>query len=209
MLFRSSYSVTITPGYSSCSIRCLYTRVWIDWNQDGDFNDPGELVFAPSGSSFFPRFGTINVPASALNGTTRMRVAMRYGAVPTPCGTFNFGEVEDYTITVNSSSTRLDDSQITSTPNSTDFNFVVYPNPASDVLSIQLKNADGSLNNDQVTQVEILDMSGKIILHTILQSSEKQINISQLQAGIYFVRMIAIGDNENVNTKLQRIIITH
>ncbi len=205
----NAYSVAITPGYSSCSIRCLYTRVWIDWNQDGDFNDPGELVFAPIGSSFFPRFGSINVPASALNGTTRMRVAMRYGAIPTPCGTFNFGEVEDYTITVNSSSVRIDDSQITNTQNNTDINFVIYPNPVGDVLSIQFKNADGSLNIDQGMLVELLDLNGKTILQTTLQATEKQIDVSQLQAGVYFVRMIAKENNVNVNTKLQRVIITH
>jgi carboxypeptidase T len=38
------------------------------------------------------------VPASAPAGTTRLRVAMRYNAAPVPCGTFNYGEVEDYSV---------------------------------------------------------------------------------------------------------------
>jgi hypothetical protein len=29
-----------------------------------------------------------------------MRVAMRYGSTPTACGSFSYGEVEDYTVSI-------------------------------------------------------------------------------------------------------------
>jgi hypothetical protein len=40
---------------------------------------------------------TFTVPTSALAGTTRMRVSMKYNAAQTACETFAYGEVEDYT----------------------------------------------------------------------------------------------------------------
>lgn len=50
-------------------------KCWIDFNQDLDFDDPGEVIFManPSPNSVS---GTFNVPFSALAGTTRMRLAV-------------------------------------------------------------------------------------------------------------------------------------
>jgi hypothetical protein len=39
-------SITLTPGYSGSAYN-EYFRVWIDYNKDGDFTDPGELVSCP------------------------------------------------------------------------------------------------------------------------------------------------------------------
>ena len=93
----SSYTITCTPGFASGA----YTEnwaVWIDYNGDLDFDDAGEAVGSGSGSS------TVNinftVPSSSPSATTRMRVAMQYGSAPNDCGSFQYGEVEDYTVVV-------------------------------------------------------------------------------------------------------------
>lgn len=88
-------AVTLTPQFASGAFM-EYWRVWIDYNKDGDFLDAGETVFAPP-SSNSPVSGNFTVPSS-LTGTTRMRVAMKYNADPTPCELFSYGEVEDYTV---------------------------------------------------------------------------------------------------------------
>ncbi len=78
------------------------TSVWIDWNNDGDFTDADENVLTET-STENPAFlsSVINVPGTALPGTTRMRVAMTRGdTAPTPCATLPNGEVEDYTIMI-------------------------------------------------------------------------------------------------------------
>lgn len=79
-------------------------RVWIDWNQDLDFADPGEDVYVSPGSATTPFVGTINVPITATPGQTRMRILCRYVTVPAItdyCGTgFSFGECEDYVMDV-------------------------------------------------------------------------------------------------------------
>ncbi|ELR68995.1 hypothetical protein C900_05553 [Fulvivirga imtechensis AK7] len=100
-LTRGNNPVTLTPGFSGSPYNERF-RVWIDYNQNGDFTDDGELVFASSLSSSAVS-GNINVPASALEGNTRMRVSMRYARLPEACGTFDDGEVEDYTVNISNS----------------------------------------------------------------------------------------------------------
>ena len=95
-----SYPVSIKPGFSGSSFS-EGARVWIDLNQDGDFDDAGEQVIE------FPRFsstvtGTVTIPTTAKNGVTRLRVGLKYvgasGAPPMPCENFTGGEVEDYCV---------------------------------------------------------------------------------------------------------------
>jgi PKD repeat protein len=93
----NSVSVALTPGFPGSSYT-EYWRIWIDYNVDGDFDDSGEQVFSGAGTSTVS--GSFTVPSSADGVTTRMRVIMNYSAYPTPCGTFTYGEVEDYTVNV-------------------------------------------------------------------------------------------------------------
>jgi PKD repeat protein len=93
----TNVSVALTPGFVSSSYN-EYWKIWIDYNKDGDFDDAGEEVFSGSGSSVVS--GSFTVPTSATLGSTRMRVTMKYGGAPTPCETFTYGEVEDYTANI-------------------------------------------------------------------------------------------------------------
>lgn len=95
----TSYSFSGTPGFSG-SVFAEFWRVWIDYNGDLDFNDSGEQVFGPSSASSSTVTGNFTVPASTAPRTTRMRVAMRYGSAPANCGTYQYGEVEDYTVVI-------------------------------------------------------------------------------------------------------------
>lgn len=93
----SSMNVVLTPGFSSSSYT-EHWKIWVDFNMDGDFYDPGEELFYGVGRSVVS--GSMAIPAGALGVTTRMRVTMKYASAPTPCETFSYGEVEDYTVTV-------------------------------------------------------------------------------------------------------------
>jgi len=85
--------VTLTPGFSSSSYEESW-KIWIDLNKDGDFADSGEEVFSGSGNSAVN--GTLNLP-DGISGTAIMRVAMQWNNVPPSCGSYTYGEVEDYT----------------------------------------------------------------------------------------------------------------
>jgi PKD repeat protein len=94
----SNVNVTLTPGFSGSSYT-EYWKIWIDYNGDHDFGDTGEEVFSGSGSSTVTGSFTV---ASGIDKVTRMRVSMKYASYPTPCETFSYGEVEDYTANVTS-----------------------------------------------------------------------------------------------------------
>ncbi|EGV43232.1 T9SS type A sorting domain-containing protein [Bizionia argentinensis JUB59] len=98
-----TYTITITPKWSGSKYNEGYA-VWIDYNNDGDFTDAGELVWSKAASTVSPVSGSFKVPAGAASGATRMRVALKYNGIPTPCEAFNYGEVEDYTVVIGSGS---------------------------------------------------------------------------------------------------------
>ncbi len=94
----ASASVTLTAGYPGTAYR-EYFRIFIDYNHDGDFADTGETVFSKNAKTTVS--GSFTVPTSALTGATRMRITMKYGSYASSCGTFTYGEVEDYTVNIN------------------------------------------------------------------------------------------------------------
>jgi len=78
------------------------TKIWVDWNQDGDFDDLDETVFTSTGY-LSTQTGSFTVPATATIGATRMRIGISYtpqSGPADPCSTSNNGEYEDYTFTV-------------------------------------------------------------------------------------------------------------
>lgn len=95
----SAYTITITPSWTATTYAEGYA-VFIDYNQDGDFADSGETVWTKAASTTTPVSGSITIPATATLGATRMRVSMKYNAIPTSCEAFSYGQVEDYTINI-------------------------------------------------------------------------------------------------------------
>jgi len=77
------------------------TGVWIDFNRNGVF-EASEQVLNSASNTTSPVTATFAVPSGAAvyGGTlnTRMRVALRESATAAACGTFTWGEVEDYAV---------------------------------------------------------------------------------------------------------------
>ncbi len=77
-------------------------RVWVDWNQDGQFSS--DEVAYQSSSYNNTHSGSITVPENALTGITRMRVVAHWLSTSgdvSPCETgFTNGEFEDYSFNV-------------------------------------------------------------------------------------------------------------
>ena len=93
-----TYSITVTPGFAGQEYEEGF-RVWIDLNQDGDFEESDEMVFE-SANTTTAVTGDITIPNSAVLGLTRMRVAMYYNTLPEACTAppQGFGEIEDYCV---------------------------------------------------------------------------------------------------------------
>src|SRR5690625_2288874 len=78
-------------------------RIWVDWNQDGEFDATEEVAYSSSGF-LATHTGSFDVPMDALLGETRMRIVSHWGSTTgdtSPCATgFTNGEFEDYAFEV-------------------------------------------------------------------------------------------------------------
>lgn len=168
---------------------------FIDLNRDNDFNDVGEKVM----DVIFPtNSGTtvnVNIPSTANNGQTRLRVLLYQDDLytgtngpngpATPCTNVTIngipevlavGETEDYTINI------VDNLSID------DFNqdqFSIYPNPAQNVINIESKD------NLNIESVKIVDLSGKLIIEKTQNTN--QVDIVNLSNGVYIVEVASEG----------------
>lgn len=86
-----------------------YTRAWIDWNQNGEFesDEAYDLGVVTGGTNVNSGVvATIEVPVDAVLGSTIMRVRTTQSAAnnyPTACEPIDNGEAEDYTIVITES----------------------------------------------------------------------------------------------------------
>jgi subtilisin-like proprotein convertase family protein len=79
--------------------------VYIDWNQNGSLTDPGESYFIgtivnSTGVDAIQASASIPIPATALDGNTRMRVMKKFNTSALPCNNAGFGQAEDYTLNI-------------------------------------------------------------------------------------------------------------
>jgi len=180
-----SYPVTLTPGFTS-TVYDEYWRIWIDFNQDGDFIDAGELAFDAGVLSNTTVTGNLNVPSTASLGTTRMRVTMQYNGAPASCGTFQYGEVEDYTVDIASA-------KMTGVGNIVkaviDFN--LYPNPTQNTTAISF-----SIPKEARSVVlDVYDLQGKSVFTKSWNGRDGEVkttlSFDDLPGGVYQVSLQA------------------
>ena len=110
----TSISTLLSPGTTypmeldlmNCSFGTYSygTRVWIDLDHNGIF-DTYELLHDSYNS--LASMVTVNVPfnitipSTALSGLTRMRIVIdEFNSTPSPCGTYFYGETEDYMVNI-------------------------------------------------------------------------------------------------------------
>lgn len=85
------FNVNIGGGWSQG------VKIWVDWDQDGEFSDATEMAYSSPTTSAVGFSGTITVPVDAVPGNTRMRVKCVFAStIFGACGSTTFGETEDY-----------------------------------------------------------------------------------------------------------------
>jgi hypothetical protein len=104
-----AFNPTVNAGASiplSVSTSLQYPQgvaVWIDFNTNGTFEASELVLDGYLGTTNATYTGTVQIPANATNGTTRMRVRSLYVQNPNaigPCANASYGETEDYLITI-------------------------------------------------------------------------------------------------------------
>ncbi|NDI99724.1 T9SS type A sorting domain-containing protein [Flavobacterium sp. LaA7.5] len=93
-----NFAITYQTGYT------YGTKIWIDWNNDADFDDAGELVYTGLSTNANPTTlsGSFNVPVdAAVVGSHTVRIGgTDNDAGGTPCYSSAYGSYEDYTINI-------------------------------------------------------------------------------------------------------------
>lgn len=94
-----SYTLTISKGTCGGTYTGRFAA-WIDWNKNGTF-ETSEQVLSDGAASNGPVSTSVTVPSGATTGTTKMRCIFVEGtSVPNQCGTYTWGETEDYPVTI-------------------------------------------------------------------------------------------------------------
>ncbi|PJE45264.1 MAG: hypothetical protein CUR32_00070 [Flavobacterium sp.] len=93
-----NFAITYATGFT------YGTKIWIDFNDDADFNDAGEQVYFGLSTNVNPTTltGSFSIPLSAPLGAHRMRIGgSDTDAGVDPCYTSTYATFEDYTININ------------------------------------------------------------------------------------------------------------
>ncbi len=180
----SSQTLSFSAGFVGTAYS-EYVKAYADWNQDGDFIDAGEaIVSAAASTSAATRTAGFTVPAGAKNGTTRLRVVLSDNSATTSCGSYSYGETEDYSITVTGGVARAAATTLAANIIS------VYPNPATTVLNLVRASADA----DTRLMVRVSDLSGSEMRGVALTG--EALDIAALPKGTY---MLTVTDGKTVS----------
>ena len=176
-----TYPIYFSAGFQSTSYTEFWA-IWIDYNQNGVFED-SEKVVSGSSSSSGTLTANITIPTNAVLGNTRMRVSMKYNSAQTACETFSYGEVEDYTVNITQSSSAPSFDSLDADPLSNESiePFVLYPNPTSSKLYVDLKGIEGDVS------IKIYDLHGRLLKESFFRNLNAEIDVSDLANGIYII----------------------
>lgn len=168
--------------------------VWIDYNHNNTFEATEKVSGTVGNNPLNITSNTvinesITIPTTALTGSTRMRVRIveddmfvgtnLFNTEPCNAGTsaadvMDWGETEDYTIIL---------------VNAVGVNELTQIN--SNILYGNIVNATLALQSNLPTQAnyKIININGQEIQSGPIHNAEKQINVADLSAGIYFIQL--------------------
>ena len=191
----SAQTISLSAGFVGTAYS-EYVKVYIDYNQNGVFTDAGELVVnAAASTSALTRSFAFTIPATAKSGNTRLRVVLSDASATTSCGTYSYGETEDYTLTVTGGA-RVGSSITARVGAGSADAYTLYPNPAANVLNIARPL---NMDAEQAFSVRVYDLRGSEMRG--LTFAEGQLNVSSLRAGIYVLTV-----NDGRTTTHQRFV---
>ena len=117
---------------------------------------------------------------------------MKRDTYSSPCETFTYGEVEDYTVNFGSKSSEAETNDNIANGTGQD-GLNIYPNPASGTLFID--NTTGIR-----MQLQLYSLHGILVMQEEAAASHTALDISKIPPGIYFIR--ATDGRVTINQKL-------
>ena len=172
-----AHALSLTPGFGFFPFNETW-RVFIDLDHDGEFATE-EVVFASASPSNATVSGQLTVPPTATPGLTRMRVVMKYSTpVSSACTGYDYGETEDYCVTLTEGNVGLEESSLSPQVRA-------FPSPADRDLFIDVTGpyAQGPL------LVEVLDAAGRRVAVKAMMNGRVTITTADLKDGLYIFRI--------------------
>ncbi len=177
--------------------------VWIDYNHNNSF-EANEKVAGTTGFNFLPMgasiadSATVTIPTTAMSGPTRMRVRIVeddiHHGVSTdelPCNASNsatdvmdWGETEDYTITITSANAIAD-------PTATPSIKLLQPMVENTIALTVPAVLDG-------TPYKVINALGAVQLSGSLKGGNQLLDCSNLPGGVYFIQMATPSNNQSL-----------
>lgn len=156
-----------------------YVVAYFDWNHDGEFDEMTEgtevgILEESDGADGTYATSNVTVPADAATGTTRMRIVKTYFDYGTPCYQEDYGQAEDYFVTVDAAAG-------TGTFDMVSFRY--YPNPVKDKLTLSY--------DDIISGVEVYNLVGQRVMNATVNANETSVDVSRLAAGTYIVKVFS------------------
>lgn len=186
------YTVSVSSAIlGSANVAYLNNQiaVWIDFNNNQTFELSERLgLTTVAQNTAFPIQYIFTVPVGASLGNVRMRVRLNYqpddGNID-PCGTFQWGETEDYTINIVNSG---GGSGVGIEDETTDA-LSIYPNPSTGEFFI-----DATQLGLENFSLQVFDIQGALLHQEDFNASDvKSLDLSRLAKGVYNIRLIS-GD---------------
>ena len=142
------YLTTIKTGNSNDE----YVKVYIDFNNNGDLSDTGELVFDTKNRT--THSDTIKIPKSVVKDTfLRMRVLSDFSRISSSCGTLRYGQTEDRSIFFENTSSTATVFDTACTSYTWTLNSTTYTSSGSYTHTLKGKNAAGG---DSIVTLHLL-----------------------------------------------------
>lgn len=168
----SAYSLGIRTGINNQD-----TKIWIDFNNDGNFDNSEIVMDAPNQINptllwTVPASGVYDVPL-------RMRVMSdATGNIVDACSNQTFGQTEDYAVTIRSPISVEEQEML---------NVQIYPNPTHRLLNIR--------SNKNIEKIEIYDLLGRnVALQNFSHNSLVTFQVDHLENGQYIVVLHSNGE---------------
>ncbi|EAY28951.1 GEVED domain-containing protein [Microscilla marina] len=178
-----THNLTVTP---SASWEDSKLSVWVDWNQDGDFNDSNEANVV---TGVGPYSIELDVPAGAKLGETRMRIRLSYAnSMNEPCGNSWTGEVEDYTLKVQKAGTSSQEAEAGKPKLVLEAS--AYPNPSPNGQYTVEVPANGQA---QQMNIRVFSLQGNLVTSKTAEGNRTTLSLQGLGKGLYHMQVVSGG----------------
>ncbi len=200
-----AFPISIEIGFSSSNTYSGYCEVYIDYNRDGTFTEPNEVAFGDAYSGAQTISGIVTIPFNAITGLTKMRIVARESANAgsvMPCGTYTWGETEDYNVII-----------APSIPMDAGVERIVSPGALSSATAASFKVQVRNYGTDTINSVDVKYSvnNGSVNSYTYnitpiypLDSAIVDLGNLSMQMGANVIKVYTqlLGDTNNLNDTL-------